>query len=236
MGDTSGSKSAKVLPNLEVVDMSSFTGKLGTYTFYECRNLKTVITSLNLSQIPGQCFMYCNKLSTIMVGDKYPKIWNEADLSSLNGELAINTQGFDNCINLTTVKFPSTEIGFPSAFADCINLYTIYKDGDEKQDGVFDLTGISNLWVGWGHNLKNTAVSTVKLPKGVSIPEYCFYNCSNLKKILFERIQIYTIGIGSKAFYGVNPNCEAYMDPMLVYNNSFQIKRSDTENITKIAY
>lgn len=113
---------------------------------------------------------------------------------------------------------------------------TVYIDGNEKQEGVFDLTGISNLWVGWGHNFKNTGEETVKLPRGVSISEYCFYNCLLLTKIEFERIELYSVGIGSYAFYGVNPLCKAYMDPMLAYNSSFQLKRSDTDNIPKIAY
>lgn len=236
MGDSDNYESAKVLPNLKVVDMSSFTGSLGTEAFYNCRNLKTVIRNSQLSEIPARCFWECTKLNTMLENNKYPKIWNELDLTDLTGGLAISTQTFEWCENITTVRLPSTSIGFAGAFPNCTSLSTIYKDGDKKQEGTFDLTGVSGLWTGWGHNFENTAVKTVKLPRGVNIPEYCFNNCSKLEEILFERIQIYTIGIGSHAFYGVKPICKAYMDPMLVYNNNFQIKRSDTQNITKVAY
>lgn len=236
MGDSDSSNSASILPNLSCIDMSSFTGSVGNYAFKSCNNLECVIRNSNFSSIPGQCFKSCRKLTTILKSDQYPKIWNEADLSDITGNLAIDTEAFEGCIKLTTVKLPSESIGIAGAFPNCTNLSTIYRDGDEKQIGTFDLTGVTNLWVGWGHNFKNTSVSILKLCKGVGIPDYCFYNCSELKKILFERIQIYTISIGSYAFYGVNSECKAYMDSMLVYNDEFQIKRSSTDNITKIAY
>lgn len=236
MGDSENSESANILPNLETVDMSLFTGQLGANAFYNCTKLKTVIRGSNFTYVPAECFRNCRSLTGIIEANKYPKIWNEADLTDLSGELAIDTQGFEECISLETVKLPSTKIGFAGAFCYCTNLSTIYKDGSEKIGGVFDLTGISKLWVGWGHNLKNTDVYTVKLPRGVDIPEYCFYNCSYLKRIEFERIQTYPIGIGPYAFYGVNLNCKAYMDSMLAYNSSFQIKRNATDDIPKVAY
>ena len=180
--------------------------------------------------------MNCRSLTGIIEAGKYPQIWNEADLSDLSGELSIDTQGFESCTSVNTVRLPSTKVGFAGAFSGCTSLSTIYIDGSKKQDGVFDLTGISKLWVGWGHNFKNTAVVTVKLPRGVDIPEYCFYNCSNLERIEFERIQINPVGIGSYAFYYVNSECEAYMDKMLEYNSSFQLKRNATTDIPKIAY
>lgn len=89
---------------------------------------------------------------------------------------------------------------------------------------------------GLGKNFKNTAVKTVKLPGGVPISEYCFNSCHNLREILFQRTQTGAMSIGSYAFYGVNDKCKAYMNSMLACNDNFQIKRSDTENITKVAY
>ena len=236
MGDSDSSESARILPNLKVVDMSSFTGSLGAYAFYNCENLETVIRNSSLSRIPSQCFMNCRKLTTIMVGNKSSQIWNQIDLTNLTGGLAVNTQSFAGCIKLTTVKLPSASIGIAGSFRDCTSLSTIYKDGNRKKEGTFDLTGVSNFWPGWGHNFKNTAVETVKLPGGVPISEYCFNNCHNLREILFQRTQTGAMSIGSYAFYGVNNKCKAYMNSMLACNNNFQIKRSDTENIAKKAY
>lgn len=127
MGDSGSSESARILSNLKVVDMSSYTGSLGTYAFRNCVNLETVIRSPGLSDIPGNCFMNCRKLTTIMEGDKSPWIWNEIDLTDLTGGLAINTQAFDGCLKLITVKLPSTSIGVSSSFPNCSSLSTVYK-------------------------------------------------------------------------------------------------------------
>ncbi len=236
MGDSGSTGSARILSNLKVVDMSSYTGSLGTYAFRNCVNLETVIRSPRLSDIPAHCFMNCRNLTTIMEGNKSPQIWNEIDLTDLTGDLAVNTQAFDGCTKLTTVKLPSTSIGFSGSFSNCSSLSTVYKDGGKKEKGTFDLTGVSTFWPGWGHNFENTAVREVKLPKGVEISEYGFNNCPKLNKIFFERTQTNIIGIGSHAFYGVNQDCKAYMNAILENNQDFKIKRSDTEYIKKVHY
>ena len=236
MGDSGSTGSARILSNLKVVDMSSYTGSLGTYAFRNCVNLETVIRNSGLSDIPAHCFMNCRKLTTIMEGNKSPKIWNEIDLTDLTGGLAINTQAFDGCLKLTTVKLPSTSIGVSSSFPNCSSLSTVYKDGGKKEQGTFDLTGVSTFWPGWGHNFENTAVKEVKLPKGVEISEYCFNDCPKIVRIFFDPNQIDIIGIGSHAFYGVNQDCGAYMNVILRNNKDFKIKRSDTEYIYRLAY
>ncbi len=236
MGDSGSSESARILSNLKVVDMSSYTGSLGTYSFRNCVNLETVIRSPGISDIPAHCFMNCRKLTTIMEGNKSPKIWNEIDLTDLTGGLAVDTQAFDGCTKLTTVKLPSISIGVSSSFPNCSSLSTVYRDGGKKEEGTFDLTGVSTFWPGWGHNFENTAVREVKLPRGVEISEYCFNNCAKLIKIFFDPNQIDIIGIGSHAFYGVDQECGAFMNAILRNNKDFKIKRSDTGYITKVPY
>lgn len=130
----------------------------------------------------------------------------------------------------------NNSIGFAGAFAYCTSLSTIYKDGCEKQNGVFDLTGVSKFWSGWGHNFKRTYVDTVKLPKDIDISEYCFYNCSRLGRVEFDNTQISPVTIGECAFYGVNYGCIAFMHLNLVNNPSFQLKRNSTTNIPKRTY
>ncbi len=237
MGNSNGaSESASVFPNLETVDLSLFYGKLGTYAFYNCSKLKTIIRNSSFTSISGHCFMYCRALKTIIKANSYPQLWNEADLSDLKGELAIDTQAFEYCNNLQTIQFPSGTLGFPSAFPNCINLSTIYKKGNEKTVNTFDLTGISKFWVGWGHNFKNTHAKTVKLPKNIDISESCFQYCTSLNRVEFDNSQTSIINIGSKAFYDVNSECKAYMNSLLANNASFELKRSDTEVIPKVAY
>lgn len=237
MGNSNGaSESASVFPNLETVDLSLFYGKLGTYAFYNCSKLKTIIRNSSLTSVPGHCFMYCRALKTIIEANSYPQLWNEADLSDLKGELAIDTQAFEYCSNLQTIQFPSGTLGFPSAFPNCINLSTIYKKGNEKTVNTFDLTGISKFWVGWGHNFKNTHAKTIKLPKNIDISESCFRYCTSLNRVEFDNSQTSIINIGSNAFYDVNSECKAYMNSLLANNAWFEIKRSDTEVIPKVAY
>ena len=234
--DSTNYTSAACIPNLKTIDISSYSGNLSYKMFYNCTNLKYIVRSSNLTSIPGACFMYCNKLVGIVEDNQYPQFWNEADLSSLVGQLAINTQGFEACTSLETIKFPSSSIGFPGSFCYCDHLTTIYKAGDIKEIGTFDLTGVVNFWTGWGHNMKYTNPYKIKLCKDIDIAGYSFYNCINLREIDFHYEQINPVTIGSYAFYYVNESCVAYMNTTLVNDSSFELKRSDTQSITKIAY
>lgn len=228
--------SANVLPNLETADLSLYTGILTKYMFYNCANLKMVIRNTNHTRVRGQCFMNCERLKTILVNNKYPKKGDEADLSNLTGSVAVDTQSFQSCTNLTTIMLPSTSIGIPKAFCGCLNLTTIYKEGNEKESKTFDLTGITTFWPDWGSNFSETNVSKVKLPKNVDIAKKIFYNCSNLNTICFDETQTLAVAIGSQAFYYVNPSCVAKMNETLVADASFILPRSTTENIPKETY
>lgn len=236
LGNSVSTTSANILPNIETADLSLYTSAIPKYMFFGCTNLKLVIRNENHAAIPAQCFMNCSNLTTILVAEKYPKVWGEADLSDLTGSIAINTQAFESCTSLTTIMFPSTQLGIPRAFYGCSNLSTIYKEGTQKESGVFDLTGVTTFWLGWGENFYGTRVSEVRLPLNVDIAEKMFYNCSNLAKIYFDRSQTLVVTIGAEAFYNVNSSCEAYMHNTLVTNTTFVLPRSSTTNIVKKAY
>lgn len=76
----------------------------------------------------------------------------------------------------------------------------------------------------------------MKLPKNIDISESCFQYCTSLNRVEFDNSQTSIINIGSKAFYDVNSECKAYMNSLLANNASFELKRSDTEVIPKVAY
>ncbi len=233
-----------VLNNLEMVDLSLFNGSLGTEAFANCTKLKYIIRNENFQYIPSRCFYGCTILDTIIVDNKYPKNWHEADLSDLVGLLAVDTEAFASCSSLEVIRFPyddgtvvASDIGISGAFTNCTNLKTIYRT--EKVVGEFDLTGISSFWPGWGYNFAYTRASSVKLPKEVVISEYCFYDNTNkylLLNIYFDKTQTQAYYIGEKAFYGANARCKAYMSSALFYNNNFILPRHDSYNITKVLY
>lgn len=228
--------SANILPSLETADLSEFTGYTEKGAFYGCSNLKQVIYSISNNEIPAWSYINCNSLQTIQVADKYPKIWGEIDLSNVRGTLAINTQAFANCINIETVKLPSTgTLGISQyAFSGCSKLSTVYKNAEVKTTGTADLSGVTNFWS--GSDFKNTGIVEVNLPQNVAIPKETFMNCINLNKIKFDLSQTSVVDIGIQAFYNVNPVCKAYMNKVLVENSTFIIPRTATQNIPKIAY
>lgn len=227
--------SANILPNLETADLSEFTERMEKGAFYGCSNLKQVIYSASNISIPAWTYIDCGKLQSVQIADKYPKVWT-VDLSNLNADLAINTQAFSGCNSIESIVLPSSRnIGVGQyAFCDCQNLSTIYKEGQKKNNGRADLSGISNFWS--GNNFKNTGISEVNIPRNVDISDGTFMNCNKLAKIEFNRYQTSVVNIGTQAFYNVNVVCSAYMNKALVDNSAFILPRTATQNIPKIAY
>lgn len=227
--------SANILPNLETADLSEFTGNTEKGAFYGCSNLKQVIYSDSNTYIPAWIYINCNNLQAVQIADKYPKVWS-VDLSNLSGDIAVNTQAFSGCSSIENIILPSSRnIGVGQyVFSDCSNLSTIYKDGQKKNEGRADLSGISDFWS--GYNFKNTGIVEVNLPRDVDISDGTFMNCINLKKIEFNKLQTSVVNIGTQAFYNVNSTCKAYMHKTLVEDSSFILPRTATQNIPKIAY
>lgn len=298
MADSTGnSDSARILPNLESVDLSGFTGTLGKFVFFNCSNLKNVVLPDNI-KIPENAFRDCTKLTSIhRTGEEIAS--EEIDLS---GVASIGNFAFRNAESISVVKLPEsftisqycfmecknlrtvykignspadgeidlsgvTTIGYAAfyndlnnineapkyntvklpvkvaipgkCFRNSANLTTIYKNGNEKVNGVADLSGVTSFGGGafsgtGGSNAPQ--MSTIILPKNVAISSECFFNCGNLKRVEFDETQTAKISIGASAFYGVNESCIAYMNQTLVKESSFELPISDTDNMPKQLY
>ncbi|MCR5835462.1 MAG: S8 family serine peptidase [Lachnospiraceae bacterium] len=227
--------SANILPNLETVDLSEFTGDTEKGAFGGCDNLVRVVFSASNTSIPAWTFLNCSSLQAVQIASKYPKLWS-IDLSNLTGSLALNTQAFYHCSSIESVILPyANSIGLGQyTFTGCTNLLTVYKDGNEKIDGRADLSGISNFWS--GRNFKNTSIIELSLPLGIDISTETFMDCTELRKILFNPYQTNTVNIGTQAFYNVNSTCSAYMNIVLVNDSTFVLPRTVTQYIPKFAY
>lgn len=227
--------SANILPNLETADLSEFTGNTEKGAFYGCSNLKQVIYSSSNTYIPAWIYIDCNNLQAVQIADKYPKVWS-VDLSNLSSYIGVNTQAFSGCSSIENIILPSSGNMWMGqyVFSDCPKLSTIYKDGQEKNKGRADLSGISGF--GRGYNFKNTGIVEVNLPKDVDISDGTFMDCINLKKIEFNKLQTSVVNIGTQAFYNVNSSCEAYMHKILVDDSTFILPRTATSNIPKKEY
>ncbi|MBQ9585147.1 MAG: leucine-rich repeat domain-containing protein [Muribaculaceae bacterium] len=94
----------------EVVIPNSVT-QIGSEAFLGCDELKNVTLSLNIEEIPRECF-----LGTGLVNIAIPE-----------GVTRVGYAAFEDCYHLHTVMLPSSlKLIEAYAFADCHNLYEIY--------------------------------------------------------------------------------------------------------------
>ena len=218
-----------ILPNLEEVDLSGFSGALGMYSFYNCSNLHTVKLPAKI-ELPSYAFAQCKKLNTIYKEENSVEI-GKFDLS---GVTALGSYTFQNTGG-TVIKLPETLAISQYCFKDCANIRTIYKRNESPIDREADLSGITSLGMGAFANAGN-AILSINLPKNIDIPANCFQNWKNLKKVKFDISQTTRINIETSAFDGVNESCIAYMSQILVEDDDFIIHISPTANMWKRAY
>ncbi|MCI9618056.1 MAG: leucine-rich repeat protein [Eubacterium sp.] len=184
MADSTGnSDSARILPNLESVDLSGFNGTLGKFVFFNCSNLKNVVLPDNI-KIPENAFRDCTKLNSIhRTGEEIAS--EEIDLS---GVTSIGNFAFRNAESISVVKLPAAFTISQYCFMECKNLRTVYKIGNSPVDGEIDLSGVSTIgYAAFYNDLNNIneapKYNTVKLPVKVAIPGKCFRNSANLTTI-----------------------------------------------------
>lgn len=228
--------SAKILPKLKKVDLSGFTGRLGSFAFHSCANLETVILPTSDIVFPSYAFTDCVKLVTMKRADNLDAK-NEIDLTVVT---SIGNYALQNTA-VTTVKVPKKYAISHYCFMSAKNLTTIYKEGTSPKVGEVDLSGMTYIGFGAFWNYFGTINSapkfrSVKLPKGISLSGNCFKNCFNLNKVQFDAMQDTKVTIGKAAFYGVDLSCAAYMNEVLVNDIDFVIPISETANMIKKCY
>ena len=108
--------------------------KVGEQSFGDCRALRSVRLSENLTEIPWGTFKKCTSLRSIEIPSKIRCIGNRAfryctnlrDVVLREGLQTIDTKAFEKCYSLRSVELPGsvTEIG-PRAFRLCKRLRKI---------------------------------------------------------------------------------------------------------------
>ena len=169
---------------------------IGSYTFYECRNLKSLKLPSGVTEIGSSAFEDCRGLTSLTIPSGVTEIGSSAfkgctDLTSLSlpsGITEIGSSAFEDCRGLTSLTIPSgvTEIG-SSAFKGCTGLTSLSLPSGITEIGSSVFKGCSGL-------------TSLTLPSGVTkIGNSAFSVCSGLTSITLPSG---VTEIGSSAFSG----------------------------------
>lgn len=142
--------------------------------FSDCRYLKEVILSNNLTYIDSQVFKGCSSLTTI-------------SFESIESySLKIGYEAFKDCTSLQNMNLSTvTEIG-ENCFSGCSKLKTVILPNGISKIGKFTFYGCESL-------------EQVDIPHGVTTIEHsAFGNCNSLKQVLMPNT---VIAIEDSAFY-----------------------------------
>ena len=169
---------------------------IGSYTFYECRNLKSLKLPSGVTEIGSSAFEDCRDLTSLTIPSGVTEIGSSAfkgctDLTSLSlpsGITEIGSSAFEDCRGLTSLTIPSgvTEIG-SSAFYGCTGLTSLSLPSGVTEIGSSafeDCRGLTSL----------------SLPSGITkIGSLTFYGCTGLTSL---SLPSGVTEIGSSAFSG----------------------------------
>ena len=132
---------------------------IGSYTFYECRNLKSLKLPSGVTEIGSSAFEDCRDLTSLTIP---------------SGVTEIGSSAFKGCTDLTSLSLPSgiTEIG-SSAFEDCRGLTSLSLPSGITKIGSATFYGCTGL-------------TSLSLPSSITeIDSYAFKGCTGLKDVSF---------------------------------------------------
>ena len=130
---------------------------IGSYAFYDCRNLTAITLPEGVTSIGDKAFYYCTCLTAITIPE---------------GVTSIGSSAFYGCSSLTTITIPEgvTSIG-SHAFYGCSSLASITIPKSVTSIGDSAFCGCSSL-------------TSITIPKGVTyIGDSAFFGCSGLTSI-----------------------------------------------------
>lgn len=211
--------------------------KLGTYAFFRCHSLQSVIFPAQMTNWGSGVFAECNSLNSITVPE---------GVTRLEGEV------FEGCPKLEQIIFPTTlkTIGF-NTFMNCTSLNNlVFPDGfisiddDSWVQGAFiNCSSLTNI--DWGKGIQkigvrafaNTGIKTLdNLPLSLTkINDSAFDGCKSLTKVVIPN------GITDLA--GVFCGCTNLTDVTLpssletldcTFNGCKSLKHIDLKNIKKL--
>ena len=155
---------------------------IGSYTFYECRNLKSLKLPSGVTEIGSSAFEDCRDLTSLTIP---------------SGVTEIGSSAFKGCTGLTSLSLPSgvTEIG-SSAFEDCRGLTSLSLPSGITKIGsatFYGCTGLTSLSlpsgvteIGSATFYGCTGLTSLSLPSSITeIDSYAFEGCTGLKDVSF---------------------------------------------------
>ena len=155
---------------------------IGSYTFYECRNLKSLKLPSGVTEIGSSAFEDCRDLTSLTIP---------------SGVTEIGSSAFKGCTDLTSLSLPSgiTEIG-SSAFEDCRGLTSLSLPSGITKIGsltFYGCTGLTSLSlpsgvteIGSSAFSGCTGLTSLSLPSSITeIDSHAFKGCTGLKDVSF---------------------------------------------------
>ena len=147
-------------------------GSIGSYAFYSCYSLTSVVIPDSVTSIGDSAFYSCRSLTSIEIP---------------NGVTSIGYRAFEDCSSLTSIEIPNgvTSIGY-RAFYSCYSLTSVVIPDSVTSIGERAFYNCSSL-------------TSVVIPDSVtSIGDYAFYSCDGLTSVV---IGDGVTSIGNYAFY-----------------------------------
>ncbi len=123
-----------LIKQMITIEIPDTVTEIGSYAFYEWRNLENVVMSKKITKIGESAFSRCSSLTSITIPSSVTSIgkdafWDCSGLTSITmskGVTNIGERAFCDCRSLTSITIPDsvTSIG-RSAFASCFSLTSI---------------------------------------------------------------------------------------------------------------
>ena len=156
---------------------------IGSYTFYECRNLKSLKLPSGVTEIGSSAFEDCSDLTSLTIPSGVTEIGSSAfkgctGLTSLtlpSGITEIGSSAFEDCSGLTSLSLPSgiTKIG-SSIFYGCSGLTSFTIPSSVTEIDSYAFSGCTGL-------------TSLSLPSSITeIDSYAFEGCTGLKDVCFN--------------------------------------------------
>ena len=167
---------------------------IGSYTFYECRNLKSLKLPSGVTEIGSSAFEDCRGLTSLSLPSGITKIgsltfYGCTGLTSLSlpsGVTEIGSSAFSGCTGLTSLSLPSSITEIDSyAFKGCTGLKDVsfYINGDFETYLTKDHPCIE-VGCGIKYYLNDEEITSIVVPSSVTtLGMYAFQRCSNLLSV-----------------------------------------------------